>query len=156
MRDWEHTLTVDASVDAKRRVTGIGIVVQKRSEDRGRGPIVARIAEAHAEIPFGSAEEFAVLRALEVATERGFSRIKIRSDYNQMRRAVRERHRRGTGRVDDELRSKVLQLAGAFERVDFGWVPRRKNQLAHALARQACQAQPLELHEARRSDDVVG
>jgi hypothetical protein len=83
MPDWEHTLTVDASVDAKRGITGIGIVIQERSGGRGRGAIVARIAEAHAEIPFGSAEEFAVLRALEVAIARGFSRIKIRSDYNK-------------------------------------------------------------------------
>ena len=61
MRTWEHTLTVDASVDAVEQVAGIGIVIQQRSGQRNRGPILARIAELHRGIRLDTAEEFAVL-----------------------------------------------------------------------------------------------
>ena len=137
MSAWEHTLTVDASVDAVEQVAGIGIVIQQRSGRRNRGPIVARISERHWGIAAGRAEEFAVLRALEIAIERGFSRVKIRSDYNQMRRALRERYRRERVSDADELRSRILALADRLEYVHFAWVPRRRNQIAHALARHA-------------------
>ena len=137
MAAWEQTLTVDASVDAVKQVTGIGIVIQQRSGGRGRGPIIARIAEVHGAIYPRAMEEFAVLRALEVAIERGFSRVKICSDHNQMRRALREQFRRREMTHGDELRRRVLALAQRFEAVAFAWVPRRKKQIAHALARHA-------------------
>ena len=137
MRTWKHTLTVDASVDAAEKVAGIGIVIQQRSGRRKRGPIVARISELHRGIRLNAAEEFAVLRALEVAIERGFSRVKIRSDYNQMRRALREQYRQRRMADGDELRRRVMTLADLFEFVHFAWVPRRRNQIAHGLARHA-------------------
>ena len=137
MPAWEHTLTVDASVDATEQVVGIGIVIQQRSGRRNRGPIVARIAELHRGIFVGTAEEFAVLRALEVAIERGCARVKIRSDHNQMRRALREQYRRGRRSDGDELRRRILALADRLELVHFAWVPRRRNHMAHALARHA-------------------
>ena len=137
MSAWEHTLTVDASVDAVEQVIGIGIVIQERSGRRNRGPIVARISERHWGIAVGKAEEFAVLRALEIVIARGFSRVKIRSDYNQMRRALREQYRRGRVSETDELRRRILALADRLELVHFAWVPRRRNQVAHALARTA-------------------
>ena len=139
MRACEHTLTVDASVDAGGHLVGIGIVVQERSGSGGRGPIVERISESHQGIDVATAEEFAVLRALEFARERGFSRLKIRSDHNQMRRSLREAHRTNRAPVGPGLRRRILELAGGFEYVHFGWVPRRKNQLAHALARHGVQ-----------------
>lgn len=137
MRAWEHTLTVDASVDAVEQVAGIGIVIQQRSGQQGRGTIVARIAELHRGIRLGAAEEFAVLRALEVAIQRGFSRVKIRSDHNQMRRTLREQYRRRRVSDGDDLRRRILALADLFEFVHFAWVPRRRNHMAHALARHA-------------------
>lgn len=137
MRAWEHTLTVDASVDEVKQVAGIGILIQQRSGQRGRGPIVGRIAELHRGIRPGTAEELAVLRALEVAIQRGFSRVKIRSDHNQMRRTLREQCRRHRVSDGDELPRRILALADLFEFVHFAWVPRRRNQAAHALARHA-------------------
>ena len=135
MREWRHTLTVDASYDRSRGVTGIGIVVQERVGIAGRGPIVEEIAEAHRGIGPGAGEKFAVLRALEIAKERGFTRLKVRSDSNPMRRQLREDHRAGLEREGDDLHLEVLRLAGAFAWIDFGYVPRRKNQIAHRLAR---------------------
>lgn len=135
MPEWRHTLTVDASYDRSRAVTGIGIVVQERVGIDGRGPIVEEIAEAHEGIPPGAGEKFAVLRALEIAKERGFTRLKVRSDSNAMRRQLREHHRARLDYQGDDLGRRVLQLAGAFAWIDFGYVPRRKNQIAHRLAR---------------------
>lgn len=67
--------------------------------------------------------------ALEVARQRGpGSRF-----YGSMRRMLRERHRSGTSYAG--LKGRVLDLARSFEWIDFGYVPRRKNQRAHCLAR---------------------
>ena len=135
MPEWIHTLTVDASYDETTRVTGVGVVVQVRGGAAGRGPILEQLAEAHTGVAPGAGEIFALFRALEIARDRGFTRIKVRSDYNAMRRDLRERHRaRDAG--DNDLQRKVLDLARRFVWVDFGYVPRRKNQIAHALARK--------------------
>jgi ribonuclease HI len=136
MPEWIHTLTVDASYDKASRVTGVGVVIQERVGASGRGPILERVAEAHTGVAPGTGELFAVLRALEIAMDRDFTRIKIRSDYNAMRRDLRQRHRARTA-TDNELQDRVLELARRFVWVDFGYVPRRKNQIAHALARNA-------------------
>ena len=134
MPEWIETLTVDASYDERTRVTGIGVVVQRRSGGSGRGPILEQIAEGHADVASGDGELFAVLRALEIAVQRRFVRIKVRSDYNRMRRLIRQQYR--SGLADVGLRGRVLEVAHCFDWVDFGYVPRRKNQLAHRLARQ--------------------
>src|SRR5438093_1063781 len=40
----------------------------------------------------------------------------------------------GLDRKGDDLRREVLQLSPAFAWIDFGYVLRRKNQIAHRLA----------------------
>jgi ribonuclease HI len=90
---WTHTFTVDASFSKRHGLTGIGIVVQERiSPKRRRGPILDQIAESHAGVLPGDAEALAVLRAIEIAHDRGYTRIKIRSDHNFMRRTLRHQH----------------------------------------------------------------
>ena len=148
MPQWMHTLTVDASYDEASRVTGVGVVIQERVGASGRGPILEQVAEAHIGVAPGTGELFAVFRALEIAMDRGFTRIKIRSDYNAMRRDLRNRHR-GRAAAENELQNKVLELARRFVWVDFGYVARRKNQIAHALARKGC-------FIARSTEDVPG
>jgi ribonuclease HI len=135
MPEWVQTLTVDASYDATTCVIGVGIVIQSRIAKAGRGPIIARIAESHIGLSPGMAEMFAVLRALEVAKDRGFERVKIRSDYNSMRRDLRKRFRLGVA-GESWLQQEILELARQFQWVDFGYVPRRKNQIAHLLSRR--------------------
>jgi ribonuclease HI len=135
MPEWIQTLTADASYDAATSVSGVGIVIQSRAGGSGRGPIIDRIAEAHMGLSSGQGEMFAVLRALETARDRGFTRIRIRSDYNWLRRDLRKRFRsRAAG--DNELQRRILDLARQFEWIDFGYVPRRKNQIAHLLSRR--------------------
>jgi ribonuclease HI len=135
MPEWVHTLTVDFSYDAASGVIGVGIVVQSRGARSGRGPIIDRIAEAHMGVSPAVGEMFAVLRAVETAKDRGFSRVKLRSDYNSMRSELRERFRSG-GAGKTDLQQKIFDLARQFEWIDFGYVPRRKNQIAHALSRR--------------------
>jgi ribonuclease HI len=133
--DPSDTLAVDASYEARTRVTGVGIVVQARVRATGRGPILEQLAEGHAGVAPGTGELFALLRALEVARDRSYTRVKTRSDYNAMRRSLHERHRAG-GVGNNDLQCRVLDLARQFLWIDFGYVPRRKNQIAHSLARK--------------------
>ena len=97
MAAWEQTLTVDVSVDAVSRSSGSGSWFSNDPVGEAASQFIPRIVEVHRGVRPGTMEEFAVLRALEVAIERG----------------------------------------DRFEAVAFAWVPRRKNQIAHALARHA-------------------
>lgn len=135
MSNLRHTITVDFSGDYQRQVLGIGIVIQESVRPGRRGPIIEELTEAFRGIPFREGEKYAVLRALEVARERGFRDLKLRSDYNSMRRKLKSKAKQfdaGTG-----LDGRILELAKEFARVHFGYVPRRKNQRAHLLARRA-------------------
>ena len=67
-----HTITVDFSGDQERQIAGIGIVIQESTKRGRRGPIIDELAEAVEGIPLGEGEKYAVLRALQVASERGF------------------------------------------------------------------------------------
>lgn len=84
-------------------------------------------------------EEFAVFRALEIATERGYRRVKIRSDYNYMRTRLKKDYRSGCGLERDDLSGRVLRLAKGLIEVKFAYCPRRKNQITHRLARRGAQ-----------------
>ena len=130
-----HTITVDFSGDYERQVLGIGIVIQESVRPGHRGPIIEELTEAFRGIPFGEGEKYALLRALEVATQRGFRDLKLRSDYNRMRRKLKSKAKQ----LDacEGLDGRILALAKEFDRVHFGYVPRRKNQRAHVLARRA-------------------
>ena len=90
VRPWVHTLTVDVSVDLGRALVGVGIVIQQRTHSNGRGPILDRLSERHELSHAPGNEEFAALRALQIAKERGYSRLKIRMDANPVRRLLRE------------------------------------------------------------------
>ena len=133
MPEWIQTLTVDASHNSVTEVTGIGIIVQQRVGRKGRGPIIEEVAEGYSNVALGTGELLAICRALEIARQRGFVRIKVRSDYNATRNKLRDDFR--FGRSDTGLRGSVLLLARTFEWVDFGYVPRCKNHIAHGLAR---------------------
>jgi ribonuclease HI len=132
-----HTITVDCSGDYERQVIGIGIVIQESEKSGRRGPIVDEISVAVCGVALGDGEKYAVLRALELAADRGFKDLTIRSDYNAMRRKLKESYRAGTVSGLEGLDGRILAIAEQFDRVHFGWVPRRKNQRAHQLARRA-------------------
>ena len=130
-----HTITVDFSGDHERQIAGIGIVIQESTKRGRRGPIVEELAEAVEGIRLGEGEKHAVLRALQVASERGFRDLKIRSDYNAMRRRLRRNYEGKGFQAHADLDKRILELAAEFDRIHFAYVPRRKNQRAHQLAR---------------------
>jgi len=129
------------------------MVVQSTGRSGRRGQVIAELCEAYAGLPSGSAEEFAVFRALQIAQASGWRRVAVRSDYNGMRRRIREDHQRGGGKDRDELHGAVLRLAAAFDEIRFGYCPRRKNQRAHFLARRAAKTLPPKPFDERRSFD---
>jgi ribonuclease HI len=131
------TAIVDASYRAERGVTGIGIVLHATDRPGRAGPVIAQISERHRGIPAGMIELFAVFRALELACERGYRCVKVRSDYNYMRRQLKRDHAAGHIADPDSLHGKTLLLARTFDHVAFAYQPRRKNGVAHRLARLA-------------------
>ena len=66
-----HTITVDFSGDHDRQIVGVGIVIQESRQRGRRGPIVEELSESVQGINLGEGEKYAVLRALELAAERG-------------------------------------------------------------------------------------
>ena len=78
-----------------------------------------------------------MFRALQIASERGFKDLKIRSDCNGMRRRLKLNYDRKRFPFDGGLERRILELAAEFDRVHFAYVPRRKNQRAHNLARRS-------------------
>ncbi|HTP27548.1 MAG TPA: reverse transcriptase-like protein [Anaeromyxobacteraceae bacterium] len=143
------TIMVGVSLDEARGVVGIGLVLHETDRPGRNGPVIARIAEAD-DVSGGRMEEFAVLRALQIASARGFRHVKVRSDCNRMRRRLKEDHQVGRGLVGDALHAEILLLARSFEMTKFAFQPRRKNQEAHKLARAAAKILvPGERTEAR-------
>jgi ribonuclease HI len=132
-----HTIMVDASCNHREGIVGVGLVVHKALRPGRNGVVVDRLYESYLGIPRGLAEMFAVLRALEVSAERGFRIVKVRSDYNYMRRQLKDADERGSGRDRDDLQAQILRLTSCFDQVKFAYQPRRKNQNAHKLARRA-------------------
>jgi ribonuclease HI len=133
----KYTFNVDASYDLKRRVTGIGIIIRETDQPRKKGPVIAEISELHSNISAGETEKFAVFRALEIASERNYEILHIRSDYNNMRRKLKEDHEVGIGHERDDLHGQILKYAKKFTEVKFLYCRRRKNLMAHRLARKA-------------------
>lgn len=131
-----QTLIVDASYDDNTGRTGIGIAVHETDKPRRNGTLIDQVAECYTGIPPGHGEMLAVYRALELGAERGFTVVKIRSDYNHMRQSLKKSYERGS-RIDGNLKGGIMRLARRYESVHFGYTPRRKNQMAHSLARAA-------------------
>jgi len=121
----------------QRGITGIGLILRTTNKPGRDGAVVARFSEAYIGLPVQAGEQFAVLRALEIASERGYRLLRVRSDYNQMRIALKDDYEAGVVPDEHNLRVMILRLAQKFDQVRFAWIPRRRNQEAHSLARKA-------------------
>lgn len=145
-----YTFRVDASYDKKRDVTGIGLVLSATEKTSRPGPTIELRSEAYRNVPPGAREELAVLRALELAAERGYLRVRVCSDFNYLKRCLKEAHEKGAEADQDNLRGMVLRLAKRFDECRFAWIPRRKNGAAHRSARLgAKEEEPLERIDIR-------
>lgn len=132
-----HTFRVDASFEKQHGLTGIGLVLRATHKPGRDGAVIASFGEAYADLPVQAAEPLAILRALEIAAERGHRFLRIRSDCNRMRTALKDDYQAGVGHDRRSLQGQILRLAQQFDHVKFAWIPRRKNQEAHHLARKA-------------------
>lgn len=137
MAELIHTFKVDASDHLRQRVTGIGIVIHETDKPRKDGLAIDEISELYLDIPAGVTEKFAVFRALEIALLRNYEIVRIRSDYNYMRKQLKKDHKMNTGHERNDLHGLILRLAQRFKEVKFLYQPRRKNLVAHWLARKA-------------------
>jgi ribonuclease HI len=134
--DW-HTFRVDASFDKQRGITGIGLILRATNKAGREGAVGARFSESYIGLPIQAGEQFAVLRALEIAFERGYRLLRVRSDYNQMRKVLKDDYRASIVQDGPNLQGMILRLAQGFDQIKFAWIPRRSNQEAHFLAREA-------------------
>jgi ribonuclease HI len=146
-----HTFRVDASFDKQRGITGIGLILQASNQAGRDGAVVTRFSESYIGLPIQAGEPFAVLRALEIAFERGYRLLRVRSDYNQMRIVLKHDYQTGVVQDEDNLRGMILRLAQGFDQIKFTWIPRRRNQEAHFLARKAVlQSTPVVREDVQR------
>lgn len=110
-----HTFRVDASFDKQRGITGIGLILRATNKAGRDGEVVARFSEAYIGLPIQAGEQFAVFRALEIASDRGYRLLRVRSDYNQMRMVLKADFQAGVVQDEHSLRAMILRLAQKFD-----------------------------------------
>jgi ribonuclease HI len=132
-----HTLIVDGSYDRQTGVTGVGIAVHEADKPGRNGILIDQIAESFSCLPDGNCELLAIYRALEIGIERAYKVIRIRSDYNQLRKALKKDYSLRQGFERNDLHGEVLRMTEQFESVIFAYKPKRKNRMAHELSRLA-------------------
>jgi ribonuclease HI len=133
-----YTLTVDASLNQTQQKIGIGIVIQETVLAGRRGPIAEQIAESFpvGTVTTGEIELLAILRAVEIAVSRGYQWVKVRSDCNQLRKKVASGVKNKNQGKAGTVQGRILELARSIQNLQIAYCPRRKNQMAHRLARQ--------------------
>ncbi len=155
-----QTLIVDASYSQASGITGIGIYVHETDRPKRNGVLIDKIAESYLGINAGQGEQLAIYRALEIAMERGFRTVRIRSDYNLLRRVLKRDMEGGSELHRGDFHGRILRIVQHFDSVQFAHKPRRKNQMAHTFARRATtELQPIhrtELMEMSNWKNVCG
>ena len=143
-----QTFTVDASHNHTADKIGIGILIQETAGKGRRGPIIEQRAETWSpdEAPPKDMELFAIFRGFQIAMERKYSHIRIRSDYNAIRKKVSNALKNKQQAPKDSLLEQMLILARTFEEATVSYCPRRKNSIAHSLARKGAQIAPKPKH----------
>ncbi len=130
-----HTLITDASFNHTTGVTGIGIAIHETDRPRRNGVLIDQIAEAYSGILDGHGKTLAVYRALELSLQRGFSVLRIRTDAKCVRKPLKRDLKERTGFDRLDFHGEILRMTRQFESVTFSVKQRRKNQMAHGLAR---------------------
>jgi ribonuclease HI len=133
----KHTFIVSASYDASTKITGIGIALHQADKPKRNGILTDEIKEGYIGVPVKIIEMFAVYRALEIASERSYEIVRVRSAYNAMRTRLKESYEHQVGFQDDDLHGEIMRLSEDFKLVQFSYKARRKNQMARQLAKEA-------------------
>jgi len=132
-----QTLIVDASFNHDSNTTGIGIAIHETDKVKKsrNGILIDQISEAYVGIYAGHGEMLALYRALEISKQRGYSWVRLRSDYNTLRKNLKSSYEANTDFDRIGLYGETMRITKFFDKVQFGYKPRRKNQMAHNLAR---------------------
>ena len=134
---YRQTLIVDASFNHDSNATGIGIAIHETDKvvKNRNGVLIDQISEAYVGICPGYGEMLALFRALEISKERGYSWVRLRSDYNILRKKLKNSYEENSDFDRLGLYGETMRITRFFDRVQFGYKPKRKNQMAHNLAR---------------------
>jgi hypothetical protein len=136
MTEYTHILSLGTSSNRRQTLSTLAIIVREVPPDSAKRRIVFRHSEARWHPRGEDAEEFAILRALELALEHGYISLLFQSPYYNPRR---RRDGRRRGRYDDwepALRARLDELAAKFAFLRFG-PPPKTERAARALARRA-------------------
>ncbi len=134
-----HTLTLGISCNFTEQRVGVGIVFQAGNKKKRKSPLVETVGETYpcSEVPTQNLAQFAILRTLQIATERGDRRVRIRIKERLKRTPLKQDLQSGLICSQNELDCRILRLAFDFEDTQLGWCLRGKDLLATKLARQA-------------------
>ncbi|GAB6044145.1 reverse transcriptase-like protein [Endothiovibrio diazotrophicus] len=133
----KYTFIANASHDEKNKITGIGMALHQADKPKRNGVLIEEIKEAYDGIPNKIIELFAIYRALEIARERNYQIVRVRSDYNLIRTKLKEGYEQHIGFEREDLHGEILRMTSDFKLIQFSYKPRRKNQMARQLAREA-------------------
>jgi hypothetical protein len=140
-----YVFKVDASYNTDRKVAGIGIVIYAAdaSTKRDRNfKEIERISEAYSCVPARLPEKLAILRALQIASARGYSTLEVWSDCSSSRQMATRAMNGGGDSALDGVGKLILQSARTFEKLSFPPFERRNNVQAHRLAREGLRRRP--------------
>lgn len=159
--EYGHILSLGTSSNRRQTLSTLAIIVREVPPDSSKRRVVFRHSEAHWHPRGEDAQEFAIVRGLELALEHGFVRLLFQSPYYNPRRR-RDGRRRGL--YDDwepALRARLDELAAKFAFLRFG-PPPNAERAAQALARRARANPParpradLDLNPDVAPDDWLG
>jgi len=131
----KQTFIVDASFEFSTKTTGIGLAVHETDKPRRNGILIDQISEGYSGVSSGCGEMLAIYRALEISIERGYEHIIIKTDYNYLKKILKKNHELQTGKDRDDFIGFILRLSSTLKSVSFKYKSKRKNQMAHKLAR---------------------
>jgi hypothetical protein len=112
----------------------MGAVVRELKEDRTPSKPIFKYSEAYHHSRWDDAQPIAVIRALEVALEHGYTRLQLRSNYYHAKNRPHGYSR--TNPWCDPVQAKLEEVTKAFAVLHFGPLGRLERQ-PRTIARKA-------------------
>ena len=132
-----YKLKFDGATFAEDGTAGIGVVIHN-----GARLVMASLSQR---IPLPAlvieVEALVVRRAMEFALELGFDDVILEGDFEVLVKTLKDG--RNTLTNYDNLTADIFFLTSHFSRVQFSFVRRQCNRLAHSLARRASISQQM-------------
>ena len=144
-----YKLNFDGATFAEDGTAGIGVVIRNDA-----GPVMASLSQR---IPLLASvievEALAARRAMEFALELGFDNVTLEGDFEVH---VKTLNAGGNTLAHyDNLTTYILFLTSHFSKVQFSFVRRQCNRLAHSLARRASIIQQTSVWMEEVSPDLI-